>query len=163
MLHWFLLLTTTYIIFSAIFLFIHAYNFICNYMNKNSYTNSKVDSAKINSFIVFVMLINYEWDGFLVVPLNLADLISCLRKETRNKYFIISFRISRMVDIEILIFEVCNCKPLWHITSKSCHNRDISRKLWREIVDELNRNNKYFLIKHRCLFHYIGNQPLPLR
>jgi len=34
-------------------------------------------------------------------------------------------------------------KPLWDVQSKSCHNRDVARKLWLEIAEELKSTSKY--------------------
>ncbi|KAI4457313.1 madf domain transcription factor [Holotrichia oblita] len=40
------------------------------------------------------------------------------------------------MDIEKLILLVFERKPLWDVKSKSYHNRDVARKLWREIAEE---------------------------
>ncbi|CAH1966694.1 unnamed protein product [Acanthoscelides obtectus] len=47
-----------------------------------------------------------------------------------------------MVDIEKLISLVYDRKPLWDVGSKSYHNRDVGRKLWREMAEELNSTSE---------------------
>nr|CAH7715990.1 unnamed protein product [Callosobruchus chinensis] len=42
-----------------------------------------------------------------------------------------------MVETEKLISLVYDRKPLWDVASKSYHNRDVARKLWQEIAEEL--------------------------
>jgi len=47
-----------------------------------------------------------------------------------------------MVDTEKLISLVSECKPLWDVRSKNYHNRDVARKLWLEIAEELKNTSK---------------------
>jgi len=48
-----------------------------------------------------------------------------------------------MVDTEKLISLVYECKPLWDVQSKNYHKRDVARKLWLEIAEELKSTRKY--------------------
>ncbi|CAH1958194.1 unnamed protein product [Acanthoscelides obtectus] len=47
-----------------------------------------------------------------------------------------------MVDIEKILSLVYDRKPLLDVGSKSFHNRDVGRKLWREIAEELNSTSE---------------------
>lgn len=42
-----------------------------------------------------------------------------------------------MVDCEKLISLVFEKEPIWDATNKKHHNRDITRKLWKEIETEM--------------------------
>jgi len=47
-----------------------------------------------------------------------------------------------MADTEKLICLVYERKPFWDVQGKKCHNRDVARKLWLEIAEELKRESK---------------------
>ena len=49
-----------------------------------------------------------------------------------------------MVDTDILISLMYERKPLWDVQSKNCHNRDVARKRWFEIAEELKSISKFF-------------------
>ena len=47
-----------------------------------------------------------------------------------------------MVDTDKLISLVYERKPLWNVQSKNYHNRDVAKKLWLEIAEELKSTSK---------------------
>lgn len=48
-----------------------------------------------------------------------------------------------VLDTEKLISKVQERTSLWDTSSASYHNRDISKKLWSEIADELGCTSKF--------------------
>nr|CAI5868126.1 unnamed protein product [Callosobruchus analis] len=52
-------------------------------------------------------------------------------------FFKFTHNMNNMVETEKLISLVYDRKPLWDVASKSYHNRDVARKLWQEIAEEL--------------------------
>ena len=47
------------------------------------------------------------------------------------------------MDVEKLITLIYEKKPLWDMTDKSYHMRDINRKLWQEVAVEMNTTGKF--------------------
>lgn len=50
------------------------------------------------------------------------------------------------MDTEQLIRLVFERQSLWDQGSQHYHNRDVARKLWKEIADETNSTSKYFTV-----------------
>jgi hypothetical protein len=48
-----------------------------------------------------------------------------------------------MVDNEKIIPLVSERRPLWYTGDKTCHNREISRKLWNEIAADMRCTSKF--------------------
>lgn len=47
------------------------------------------------------------------------------------------------MDIEKLILGVFERKALWDQTNKDYHNRDMARKMWLSLAQEINETSKY--------------------
>ncbi|CAH1113434.1 unnamed protein product [Psylliodes chrysocephalus] len=54
------------------------------------------------------------------------------------------------MDVEKLISLVNDRKPLWDMTDKTYHMRDIQRKLWQEVAVEISANRKGIPPEHHA-------------